>query len=68
VRASDEEVLYELLEENEYSDISESKYSNDSEINVNILSCGERSVISDDKNVSDSSSVQLHIWAKSCGE
>jgi hypothetical protein len=39
---SDEEVLYELLQENEYSDISERKYSSDSEINVKILSCDEQ--------------------------
>jgi hypothetical protein len=31
---SDEEVFYELLQKNEYSDISESEYSSDSEINV----------------------------------
>jgi hypothetical protein len=35
---SDEDVLYELLQENQYSDISESIYSSDSEINVKILS------------------------------
>jgi hypothetical protein len=29
---SDEEVLYELLQDNEYSDISESKYSSDREM------------------------------------
>jgi hypothetical protein len=28
-RMSDEEVLYELLQENEYSDISESEYSSE---------------------------------------
>jgi hypothetical protein len=46
MRVSDEEVLYELLEENEYSysDISESEYSSDSEINVKMLSRGEQSV------------------------
>jgi hypothetical protein len=37
MRVSDE-VLYELLQENEYSDISESEYSSDSEINVKIWS------------------------------
>jgi hypothetical protein len=35
----DEEVLYKLVQEIEYSDISESKYSSDSEINVKISSC-----------------------------
>jgi hypothetical protein len=50
----DEEVLYELLQDNEYSDISEGKYSSDSEINVKISSCGEQSVSSDEEgNVSD---------------
>jgi hypothetical protein len=44
---SDEELLYEMLQENEYSDISESEYSNDSEINVKILSHGEQRVSSD---------------------
>jgi hypothetical protein len=39
---SDEEVLYEMYQENECSDISESKYSSDSEINVKILLCGEQ--------------------------
>jgi hypothetical protein len=36
-----DEVLHKLLQENEYSDLCEVKYSNDSEINVKILSCGE---------------------------
>jgi hypothetical protein len=40
----DEVVLYELLQENAYSDISESEYSSDSEINVKISSCGEERV------------------------
>jgi hypothetical protein len=34
MHVSDEEVFYELLRENEYSDTSESEYSSDSEINV----------------------------------
>jgi hypothetical protein len=38
MHVSDAEMLYELLQENKYSDISESVYSGDSEINVNILS------------------------------
>jgi hypothetical protein len=33
IRVSNEQVLYELLHMNEYSDISESEYSSDSEIN-----------------------------------
>jgi hypothetical protein len=45
MRVSDEEVFYELLQENEYSDVSESEYS--SEINVKISS-GEQSVTSDE--------------------
>ena len=43
-----DEVLYE------YSDISESECSSDSEIDVKISSCGEQSVGSDEEeNVSD---------------
>jgi hypothetical protein len=34
-----DEVLYELLQENEYSYISESEFSSDSKINVKMLSC-----------------------------
>jgi hypothetical protein len=61
-----EEVLYELLQENQCSDISESECSSNSEINVKILSCGEQSVNSDEEeNVSDSSSMQHGIWTKS---
>jgi hypothetical protein len=53
------------LQEIEYSDISESMYSNDSEINVKILSRGEQSVSSDEEdNVSDSSSMQHGTWAE----
>jgi hypothetical protein len=33
MHANDEEGLCELVQENEYSDISESEYSSDSEIN-----------------------------------
>jgi hypothetical protein len=61
---SDEVVIYELLQENEYSDISESEYSSDSEINVKISSCGEQSVSSEEENDSDNSSMQHGIWAK----
>jgi hypothetical protein len=53
MRESDE-VLYELLQENEHSDISESVYSSDSEMNVKTSSCGEQSISSDEEqNVSD---------------
>jgi hypothetical protein len=69
MRVSDEEVLYELLQENEYSDIAESKYSSDSEINVKISSCSEQSVSSnEEENVGDNSSMQHGIWAKSGAE
>jgi hypothetical protein len=61
---SDEEV-YKLLQENEYSTISVSKYSSDSEINVNILSCGELNVsCGEEENVSDNSSMQRGLWGK----
>jgi hypothetical protein len=64
-----DEVFYELLQENEYSGISESEYSSDSEVNVKILSCGEHSVSSDEaENVSDNSSMQLDVWANSGAE
>jgi hypothetical protein len=64
-----DEVLYKLFQENEYSVISETKYSNDSEINMNILSCGEQSVGYDkEDSASDSSSMQHGIWAKSGAE
>jgi hypothetical protein len=43
MRISHEELFYELLQENEYSDISESEYSRDSDINVKISS-GEQSI------------------------
>jgi hypothetical protein len=62
---SDEEVFYELLQENDYSDISESVYSSDSGINVKILSCGEQSVSSDEENANDKSSMEHGTWAKS---
>jgi hypothetical protein len=58
MRVSHEEVFYELFQENEYSDISDSEYCSDSEVNVKILSGGEQTVSSDEaENVSDSSSV-----------
>jgi hypothetical protein len=41
MRVSDE-VLNELPQENQYSDICKRKYSSDSEVNVNILLCGDR--------------------------
>jgi hypothetical protein len=60
-----DEVLYELLQENECSDISEIKSSSDSKINVKILSCGEQNVSSDiEENVSDNSIMQYGIWAE----
>jgi hypothetical protein len=66
MRVSDDEVFCELLQENEYSDISESEYSSDSEINVKILSGGEQSVSSDEaENVRNSRSMQADVWANS---
>jgi hypothetical protein len=62
MRVSDEEVLCELFQENECSDISESACSSDSEINVKISSCGEQSVSCDEENASDSSSMLHGIW------
>jgi hypothetical protein len=68
MRVSDE-VLYELLQENEYGDISESEYCSDTQTNMNISPCCEQSVSSDDeKGVSDNSSMQHGIWAKSGAE
>jgi hypothetical protein len=62
MRVSDE-VLYELLQEKEYSVIYENEYNSDSEINVKITSCVEQSVSSDeDENVSDNSNMQHSIW------
>jgi hypothetical protein len=59
-----DEVFYELLQENQYGDISESEYSSDSEIYVKILSGGEQSVsFNEAENVSDNSSIQPDIWA-----
>jgi hypothetical protein len=66
MHVSDEELLHELLHKNTYSDISESKYSSDSEINVKISSCGEQSLSSDvEENVSDNSRMQHGIWGQS---
>jgi hypothetical protein len=60
-------VLYELLQENECSDISESEYSSDSD--VKILSGGEQSVSSDQpENVSDNNSMQPNVWTNSGAE
>jgi hypothetical protein len=54
-----------LLQENEYNDISESEYSSDSEINVNILSGVEQSVSFDQaENVSNNSSKQSGCMGK----
>jgi hypothetical protein len=69
MRVSDEEVFYELLHENEYSGISESEYSSDTEINVKISFGSEQSVSSDEaENVSDNSSMQPDIWPNSGAE
>jgi hypothetical protein len=65
---SDEEVLHVLLQENEYSDISESEYDSDSEINVEISSCDEQSVSFEEENVGDNSSMQHGTWTRSGDE
>jgi hypothetical protein len=39
-------VGYELLQHNEYSEVSESVYSSNSELNGKMSSCGEESVSS----------------------
>jgi hypothetical protein len=46
---SDGEVLCELLQEYDYGNISERKCSRDNEINMNISSCFEQSVSSDEE-------------------
>jgi hypothetical protein len=69
MRASDEVVLYELLKENEYIDISESEYSSDSEINMKVPSDGEQAVSSDQaENINDNSSLQPDVWPNSGSE
>jgi hypothetical protein len=69
MRVGDEKVFYELLQENEYSDILESEYSSDREINVKISSGGEQSVSFDEAlNVSDNSSIEPDIGAHSGAE
>jgi type IV secretory pathway VirB4 component len=61
-----DKVFYERLQENEYSDISESEYSSDGEINVKILSGGEQTVSSDEaENVSNNSGMQPDVWKNS---
>jgi hypothetical protein len=61
--------VYELLQEHEYSDISESKCSSNSEINLKISSCDEQRVSSNqEENIVDSSSMHYGIWAKSGAE
>jgi hypothetical protein len=66
MHVSDKEVFHELLQENEYSDIFESECSSNSERNVKILFCGEQKICSDEEeNVSDNSSMQHGMWAKS---
>jgi hypothetical protein len=65
MRVSDEEV-FQLLQENEYTAISVSEYSSDSELNVKIWSGGEQSVSSDEaENVSDNNSMQPDVQANS---
>jgi hypothetical protein len=65
----EEQVLYEPLQENDHSYISETVYSSESEINMKISSWGEQSVSSDEEeNVSDNSSMQHDMWAKSGAE
>jgi hypothetical protein len=52
---SDGAVLHELLQENECSDISESIFGSDNEINTRMLSYGEQNVCSDEEeNIGDS--------------
>jgi hypothetical protein len=59
----DEVVMYEMLQGNGYT------CSSDSAINVNSSSCSEQRISSDkDENVSDNSSMQHGIWAKSGAE
>jgi hypothetical protein len=65
----DEDKLYELFQENEYSDISHSEYSSDSEINVKISSSGEQSANTDEgQNASNNSSMQPELWVNSGAE
>jgi hypothetical protein len=61
VGVGDKEVLYKLLQEIEYSDISESEYSGDSEINVKISSLVNSVNYVEDENVSVNSSTQHGI-------
>jgi hypothetical protein len=53
--------VYELLQENEYSDVSGGEYSSDSEINVKISSCEQSDSSDEEENVGDSSSMQHGI-------
>jgi hypothetical protein len=66
--ASDEEVLNKMVQENEYSDISERKYSSDTEMNVKILSCEQSGSSEEEENVSNNSSMLHDIGAKSGAE
>jgi hypothetical protein len=65
MHVNDEVVFYELLQENEYNDISESMCSTDTEIYVKIVSYDEQSVSSDEENMNDTSSMQHGICAMS---
>jgi hypothetical protein len=63
MRVSGEEVLCAQ------SDVSESGYSSDSEINAKTSSGGEQSVSSDKaENIGDNRSMQPEVWAKSGAE
>jgi hypothetical protein len=60
------EMFLELLQKNELSDISQSGYSSDSEINVKLLSHGEPSVSSNEAEyVSHNKSMQPDVWTNS---
>jgi hypothetical protein len=61
--------FYELLQEDEHGDISESECNSDSKINMKISSGGEQSVSSDEtENISGNSSMQSDVWANSGAE
>jgi hypothetical protein len=61
-----DEVSCELLQKNEYSNISESEYCENSDINVESSLYGEKSVSSvEEENISGNSNMQREIWAKS---
>jgi hypothetical protein len=49
MHVNDAEVLYELLQEDEYTDISNSEYSSDRKINMKTSSYVEQSVCADEE-------------------